>query len=100
MLHTSFLPGRAVNCPVGLRGTQLRIACPNQRGQKCAVRMSMMAPPVEIKVQKVDGPSEGTETLSLKVADKDKAKGIVHRYLMKVRGDMRLVSWPPQTNHS
>ena len=59
--------------------------------------MSMVAPPAELDVVQVDGTIQGTESLSLRVADQDKAKGLVHRYLVKVRRDMRQASCLPLT---
>lgn len=56
-----------------------------------AVRMSMIAPPVPLEVKGFEGEVVGTEMLSLKVADPETAKGLVHRYLVKVRRDMRKV---------
>lgn len=81
--------GRQI-CGAPLRGP-LRASTGLRRGAKCTVKMSMVAPPVEYDIIKVDGSSGGTETLSLKVAEQDKAKGLVHRYLVKVRRDMRQV---------
>lgn len=55
------------------------------------IQASKVAEPVELDVVSVTGESIGIEKLSLKVADDDKAKGLVHRYLVKVRRDMRKV---------
>jgi len=51
--------------------------------------MSMIAPPVPLEVKGFEGDVIGKEELSLKVADPETAKGLVHRYLVKVRRDMR-----------
>lgn len=83
--------GRQI-CGAPVRGP-LRASYGLGRRGKSTVRMAMVAPSVEYDVVKVDGTSEGVETLSLKVADQDKAKGLVHRYLVKVRRDMRQVGW-------
>lgn len=56
------------------------------------IRMSLIAPPVSLDVKAFEGNVVGSETLSLKVAEPDKAKGLVHRYLVKVRRDMRAVN--------
>ena len=52
----------------------------------------MVAEPASIAVKKVDGSSGGTATLSLRVADEETAKGLVHRYLVMVRQNARRVS--------
>jgi len=59
--------------------------------QSTAILMSMTAPPAPLEVKDFDGQTIGTESLSLKVADPEVAKGLVHRYLVKVRNDMRQV---------
>lgn len=53
--------------------------------------MSMTAPAVPLEVKSFDGEVVGSETLSLKVADPEVAKGLVHRYVVKVRRDLRQV---------
>lgn len=49
-----------------------------QRSQLC-VRAATVAAPAELEVKKLDGSSAGTAQLSLKVAEEDTAKGLVHR---------------------
>ena len=53
------------------------------------IRMSIVAPPVPLEIKGFEGEVVGTDSLSLKVADPETAKGLVHRYVVKVRRDMR-----------
>eukprot|EP00471_Norrisiella_sphaerica_P005971 CAMPEP_0184487926 /NCGR_PEP_ID=MMETSP0113_2-20130426/10418_1 /TAXON_ID=91329 /ORGANISM="Norrisiella sphaerica, Strain BC52" /LENGTH=344 /DNA_ID=CAMNT_0026870363 /DNA_START=40 /DNA_END=1074 /DNA_ORIENTATION=- len=50
---------------------------------------SIIADPVELQVKNFDGEVVGSESLSLKVARPETAKGLVHRYLMYARNSMR-----------
>lgn len=59
--------------------------------QSTAILMSMTAPPALLGVKDFDGQTIRTESSSLKVADPEVAKGLAHRYLVKVRNDMRQV---------
>lgn len=52
----------------------------------------MIAEPVDITVKKLDGSSSGTASISLRVAEPDVSKGLVHRYLVMVRQNARRVS--------
>ena len=51
----------------------------------------MVAEPASIDVKGLDGSSKGSDTMALKVASEDKAKGLVHRYLVTVRQNARQV---------
>jgi len=55
----------------------------------------MVAPAAPLEVKNFDGETVGSESLSLKVADPEVAKGLVHRYLVKVRRDFRKVTLIP-----
>lgn len=57
--------------------------------QQVAVRASVVAEPVALDVKTLDGAAAGTASLSLKVADSNASKGLVHRYLVMVRQNMR-----------
>ncbi|GMH33861.1 hypothetical protein BSKO_01695 [Bryopsis sp. KO-2023] len=91
MMRPLSLQANAVSSPKCFCGTPVRVGtgCRRVAQSKSVVRMSVVAPPAKLDVVKVDGSAQGTETLSLRVADSDKAKGLVHRYLVKVRRDMR-----------
>ena len=56
------------------------------------IRMSIVAPPVPLEIKGFEGEVVGNDSLSLKVADPETAKGLVHRYVVKVRRDMRKVN--------
>ncbi|CAD7702414.1 unnamed protein product [Ostreobium quekettii] len=62
----------------------------DRRGQPAPViTMSYVAEPATLDLKSIDGVTKGMEKLSLKVADPDTANGLVHRYMVKVRRDMR-----------
>lgn len=63
-----------------------------QSRQQFVVRASVVAEPATLEVKTIDGSSAGTASLSLKVADPETAKGLVHRYLVMVRQNARRVS--------
>lgn len=52
-------------------------------------KASVVAEPASLDVKSVDGKSAGTAALSLRVADPDTSKGLVHRYVVMVRQNMR-----------
>ena len=56
-----------------------------------ATRASVVAQPASVDVKTFDGSSSGSQDLSLKVAGRDTAKGLVHRYLVTVRQNARAV---------
>lgn len=58
-----------------------------------AARASQIAPAVAIPVKTPDGGDKSSMDLALKVADPRTAKGVVHRYLITVRQNMRAVSF-------
>ncbi len=60
--------------------------------QQLAVKASVMAEPATIDVKNLDGSSAGSAALSLRVADNETSKGLVHRYLVMVRQNARRVS--------
>eukprot|EP00873_Tetraselmis_striata_P008357 jgi/Tetstr1/428621/TSEL_018610.t1 len=53
------------------------------------VSASVVAEPVSLTVKGLDGSSKGSENLALKVVEDDKAKGLVHRYIVTVRQNAR-----------
>lgn len=53
------------------------------------VRASLVAEPASLSVKGLDGSSKGEQSLSLKVVEDDKAKGLVHRYIVTVRQNAR-----------
>jgi large subunit ribosomal protein L4 len=55
------------------------------------VRASLVAEPASLSVKGLDGSSKGEQSLSLKVVEDDKAKGLVHRYIVTVRQNARQV---------
>jgi len=55
------------------------------------VSASLVAEPVSLPVKGLDGSSKGSENLALKVVEDDKAKGLVHRYIVTVRQNARQV---------
>jgi len=69
----------------------------NAPQQKCrrsistVTKASVAAEPASLDVKSVDGKSAGTAALSLRVADPDTSKGLVHRYVVMVRQNMRQV---------
>jgi hypothetical protein len=54
-------------------------------------RASVVAEPATLDVKSVDGKSAGSAALSLKVASPETANGLVHRYVVMVRQNMRQV---------
>jgi large subunit ribosomal protein L4 len=54
-------------------------------------RASVVAEPASLDVKKADGSSSGKASLSLKIADPETANGLVHRYVVMVRQNMRQV---------
>jgi hypothetical protein len=59
--------------------------------QQLSVRASTVAAPAKLDVKALDGQTIGSETLSLRVAEADKAKGLVHRYVVMVQRNARSV---------
>lgn len=57
--------------------------------------MSQQAPPAQLAVKSLDGGESGTATLALKVADPAKAKGLVHRHVVRTLQNQRQVSQAP-----
>ena len=55
------------------------------------IRASVVAQPAAVDVKTFDGSSSGSQDLSLRVAGRDTAKGLVHRYLVTVRQNARAV---------
>ena len=56
-----------------------------------SVKASIVAQPASVDVKTFDGSSSGSENLALRVAGRDTAKGLVHRYLVTVRQNARAV---------
>ena len=54
-------------------------------------RASIVAEPASLEVKSADGSSSGKASLSLRVADAETANGLVHRYVVMVRQNMRQV---------
>ena len=55
-------------------------------------KAAIVAKPASIDVKTFDGSSSGSQDLALKVAARNTAKGLVHRYLVTVRQNARAVS--------
>ena len=68
------------------------VSLPRSSRQQLATRASVIAEPVTIDVKNLDGSSAGSAALSLRVADNETSKGLVHRYLVMVRQNARRVS--------
>eukprot|EP00210_Caulerpa_lentillifera_P000890 g861.t1 len=77
--------GRSLPTPKPWTGQSIGISC----RPTTSIRMSMVAPAAPLEVKNFEGETIGSESLSLKVADPEVAKGLVHRYVVKVRRDMR-----------
>ncbi|RMZ57021.1 hypothetical protein APUTEX25_002253 [Auxenochlorella protothecoides] len=81
------------------RGTRVQpfVACApltrslniSRRAAPTPIRASLLAPAAPITVRGWDGSESGTQNLSLIVADPETSKGLVHRYLITVRQNMR-----------
>ena len=56
-----------------------------------SIKASVVAQPVSVDVKSFDGSSSGSQDLSLRVAGRGTAKGLVHRYLVTVRQNARAV---------
>ena len=56
-----------------------------------SVKASVVAQPASVDVKTFDGSSSGSQDLSLRVAGRGTAKGLVHRYLVTVRQNARAV---------
>lgn len=56
-----------------------------------SVKASVVAQPANVDVKTFDGSSSGSQDLSLRVAGRGTAKGLVHRYLVTVRQNARAV---------
>ena len=83
----------------GFTGFRANVAAPRAAARKSvvqreqvAVRASMVAEPVTLEVKTLEGAAAGTASISLKVAEPDASKGLVHRYLVMIRQNMRRVS--------
>ncbi len=61
------------------------------RRRSLATRAAIVAKPASIDIKTFDGSSSGSQDLALKVAARDTAKGLVHRYLVTVRQNARAV---------
>jgi large subunit ribosomal protein L4 len=59
---------------------------------RLSVQASIVSEPATLDVKTLDGASSGTASLSLRVAEPDTSKGLVHRYIVMVRQNMRQVS--------
>lgn len=57
---------------------------------RLSVKASIVSEPATLNVKTLDGASSGTASLSLRVAEPDTSKGLVHRYIVMVRQNMRL----------
>lgn len=77
-------------CGAGLvRAVPLRVAA-----RRCAfqgVRASTVAEPATLDVKSLKGQSVGSESLALKVAENDVARGLLHRYIVLIRQNARQV---------
>jgi large subunit ribosomal protein L4 len=62
-----------------------------QTRRAIVTKASVVAEPASLDVKSVDGKSAGTAALSLKVASPETANGLVHRYVVMVRQNMRQV---------
>lgn len=91
LLCSSFsgLAVRSDGPSVGLRQSQKKNVAPIRR--TVSVKASIVAEPATLDVKSVDGKSAGTASLSLRVADPDSSKGLVHRYVVMIRQNMRQV---------
>jgi hypothetical protein len=77
-------------CGTGVaRAVPLRVAQRRNIAQK--VRASTVAEPATLDVKSIKGQTVGTESLSLKVADSNVARGLLHRYIVLIRQNAREV---------
>ena len=53
--------------------------------------MAQQAAPAQLTVKTTDGSDAGTASLSLRVADPQKAKGLVHRHVVTIMQNARQV---------
>ena len=64
----------------------------NARVQTAMItKASVVAEPASLDVKSTDGSAAGKASLSLRVADPETANGLVHRYVVMVRQNMRQV---------
>ena len=89
LLQTSFTGLKLADVSVARRQNGRRTV--SQRNNGVMVKASMVAPPAKLDVKSIDGSAAGTAELSLRVADPDTSKGLVHRYIVMVRQNMRQV---------
>lgn len=76
------------------RSHALKNNAPQQKYRRAistVTKASVVAEPASLDVKSVDGKSAGTAALSLRVADPETSKGLVHRYVVMVRQNMRQV---------
>ena len=66
-------------------------ALPRRGASGLALRAAMVAEPRSVEVRAPDGSAAGTESLSLRVAEPEVANGLVHRYVVFLRQNMRRV---------
>jgi len=80
---------------LSVRTDSVRISSSKRNVAPCrravTVKASVVAEPATLSVKSVDGSSAGTAALSLRVADPETSKGLVHRYVVMVRQNMRQV---------
>ena len=62
-----------------------------QRATNIVTKASVVAEPASLEVKSTDGSASGSASLSLRVADAETANGLVHRYVVMVRQNMRQV---------
>jgi large subunit ribosomal protein L4 len=86
----TFVGLKAASSTIATR--QVSVTLPRSSRQQLAVKASVMAEPATIDVKNLDGSSAGSAALSLRVADNETSKGLVHRYLVLVRQNARRVS--------
>ena len=86
----TFVGLKAASSTIATR--QVSVTLPRSSRQQLAVKASVMAEPATIDVKNLDGSSAGSAALSLRVADNETSKGLVHRYLVMVRQNARRVS--------
>jgi large subunit ribosomal protein L4 len=86
---------QAVSFSAAMRGVpvlQSNRRAPNARVQTATItKASVVAEPASLEVKSTDGSSSGKASLSLRVADAETANGLVHRYVVMVRQNMRQV---------
>jgi len=86
----TFVGLKATNSTIATR--KASVSLPRSCRRHLAARASVMAEPATIVVKNLDGSSAGSAALSLRVADNETSKGLVHRYLVMVRQNARRVS--------